>query len=317
GACSLLQIGEDDLRRAKLSDLSERLSEARLLAEDVGEGLRDLGREIDVTPEEIDQMESRLDQIHRLKKKYGNSCEEMLAYLDTCRSQLEELTSSDERMAQLEAQEKKQLATTKKVAVALTKARTTAATQLQARVESELRELDMPKVTFCVAFEAKTCRWEMDETGADKVQFLLSANIGEDLKPIQKVASGGELARVMLAMKNVLAQDDGIATLVFDEVDAGVSGRAAQKVAEKMSDVATYKQVLCVTHLPQIAAMADAHLQVEKGESAGRTYTAVTTLDRTGRQGELSRLMGGSTITQAMLDSAEELLTQADGYRSR
>ena len=143
----------------------------------------------------------------------------------------------------------------------------------------------------------------------------MSANVGEDLKPIQKIASGGELARIMLALKNVLAENDDVATLVFDEVDTGVSGRAAQKVAQKLAQVARHKQVLCVTHLPQIAAMADVHFSVEKGEKAGRTYTAVEALDRGRRQAELARLTSGDQVTQASLDSAGELLDGAEEYK--
>ena len=150
----------------------------------------------------------------------------------------------------------------------------------------------------------------------DAVRFLMSANVGEALKPIQKVASGGELARIMLALKNVLAQDDGVGSLIFDEVDTGVSGRAAQKVAEKMADVAGGKQVLCVTHLPQIAAMADTHFSVEKGERDGRTYTQVERLDQKGRVEELARLIGGAALTPALIKSAEDLLLQAEEYRS-
>lgn len=155
----------------------------------------------------------------------------------------------------------------------------------------------------------------MDETGLDEVQFLMSANVGEDLKPIQKIASGGELARIMLALKNVLAENDHVGSLVFDEVDTGVSGRAAQKVAEKMAQVAQHKQVLCVTHLPQIAAMADTHFAVSKGERGGRTYTALERLDRTRRREELARLIGGASVTPALLESAEELLAQAEQIR--
>ena len=157
----------------------------------------------------------------------------------------------------------------------------------------------------------------MDENGLDEVQFLMSANLGEALKPIQKVASGGELARIMLALKNVLAEGDEIGTLVFDEVDTGVSGRAAQKVAEKMAQVARHKQVLCVTHLPQIAAMADTHFSVQKGERGGRTYTQLEQLDWEGRRTELARLIGGASITPALLESAGELLRQAEEARRK
>ena len=173
-------------------------------------------------------------------------------------------------------------------------------------MQEELRQLDMPKVRFEVEFAPKGGEAGMDETGVDEIQFLMSANLGEALKPIQKVASGGELARIMLALKNVLAEGDEIGSLVFDEVDTGVSGRAAQKVAEKMAQVAQHKQVLCVTHLPQIAAMADTHFAVSKGGRGGRTYTALERLDR---------LIGGVSVTPALLGSAEELLAQAEQIR--
>ena len=198
---------------------------------------------------------------------------------------------------------------------ALSQARQTSAQSLRDRVQEELRQLDMPKVRFEVEFAPKGGEAGMDETGVDEIQFLMSANLGEALKPIQKVASGGELARIMLALKNVLAEGDEIGSLVFDEVDTGVSGRAAQKVAEKMAQVAQHKQVLCVTHLPQIAAMADTHFAVSKGERGGRTYTALERLDRTRRREELARLIGGVSVTPALLGSAEELLAQAEQIR--
>ena len=155
----------------------------------------------------------------------------------------------------------------------------------------------------------------MDATGLDEVRFLMSANLGEDLKPIQKIASGGELARIMLALKNVLAENDDVTTLVFDEVDTGVSGRAAQKVAEKLYQVARSKQVLCVTHLPQLAAMGDVHFSVEKRETDGRTYTAVERLDESRRREELARLTGGASITPTMLEGAGELLKAAARFK--
>ncbi len=320
GAVALLSTGSESLYplrniSGQMEELAEQLAELRSQAEDIGEVLREMTREIEVTPEELDQMESRLDLLYRLKKKYGNTVEEMLEYLDKCRLELEDIADSDDRILRLEKKLEKQLVLTKKKGELLREARQSAATELTNRVVEELRQLDMPKVQFSVEFSPKTCAYDMDETGLDNVQFLMSANVGEDLKPIQKVASGGELARIMLAMKNVLATDDGIASLVFDEVDAGVSGRAAQKVAEKMAEVARHKQVLCVTHLPQIAAMADAHLRVEKGEDGGRTFTAVAQLQREGRREELARLIGGSALTEAILTSAEELLCQAEGFK--
>ena len=169
---------------------------------------------------------------------------------------------------------------------------------------SELAQLDMPKVQFSCEF----VKLQLTPTGADGVAFYMSANAGEALKPMSKVASGGELARIMLAMKNVQAEKDRVDTLIFDEVDTGVSGRAAQKVAEKLRAVAKHKQVLCVTHLPQLAALADTHLLIAKAERGGRTYTTVTPLDRTGRAQELARIIGGINITETTLRSAEEML---------
>ena len=198
---------------------------------------------------------------------------------------------------------------------ALRAARQEAAAALEARIQEELAQLDMPKVRFRVEFAPKPGEWAMDETGMDQVQFLMSANVGEDLKPIQKIASGGELARIMLALKNVLAENDQVGTMVFDEVDTGVSGRAAQKVAEKLAQVARAKQVLCVTHLPQLAAMADVHFSVEKGEQDGRTFTRVERLDRDRRTRELARLTSGDHLTGAALAAAGELLDSAERFK--
>ena len=175
----------------------------------------------------------------------------------------------------------------------------------------------MPKVRFRAEFSPKAGEYAMDETGMDEVQFLMSANVGEDLKPIQKIASGGELARIMLALKNVLAENDQVGTLVFDEVDTGVSGRAAQKVAEKLAGVARTKQVLCVTHLPQLAAMADVHFSVEKGEKNGRTFTRVERLSRERRMEELARLTSGDHITDATRRAAGELLDSAEQFKKK
>ena len=186
----------------------------------------------------------------------------------------------------------------------LRETRSLAAKRLEARLGEELAALDMPRAQFVCRFEEKA----LSENGIDDVCFLMTANIGEALKPMSKVASGGELARIMLAIKNVLAEQDEISTLIFDEVDAGVSGRAAQKVAEKLRQVSKGKQVLCVTHLPQIAAAADSHLLIQKSERDGRTFTQVTTLDLDGRKQELARIIGGAEITQTTLKSAEEMI---------
>ena len=317
GACSLIAQAEGEVQGVssispELSELSEKLTALRCAADDAADTLRDLSRSFDFSPGELDQVEERLDQLYRLRKKYGPTVEEMLDFLDRCRRELDQIQYADDTLARLEKDLKKAQKEAARRGETLSQARREAAGALQARVQEELRQLDMPKVQFQTEFTPKGGEAGMDETGLDEVQFLMSANLGEALKPIQKVASGGELARIMLALKNVLAEGDQIGTLVFDEVDTGVSGRAAQKVAEKMAQVARGKQVLCVTHLPQIAAMADTHFSVQKGEREGRTYTRLERLDRSQRREELARLIGGASITPSLLESAEELLRQAE-----
>lgn len=317
GACSLIAQAEGEVQGVssispELSELSEKLTALRCAADDAADTLRDLSRSFDFSPGELDQVEERLDLLYRLRKKYGPTVEDMLSYLDRCRKELDQIQYADDTLARLEKELKKAQKEAVRRGEVLSQARREAAEALQARVQEELRQLDMPKVQFQTEFTPKGGEAGMDETGLDEVQFLMSANLGEALKPIQKVASGGELARIMLALKNVLAEGDQIGTLVFDEVDTGVSGRAAQKVAEKMAQVARGKQVLCVTHLPQIAAMADTHFSVQKGEREGRTYTRLERLDRSQRREELARLIGGASITPSLLESAEELLRQAE-----
>ena len=211
--------------------------------------LRDLEEELDFSPEELDELEGRLDTIYRLKKKYGSTVEEMLDYLERSRQELDQIQYADDTIARLEPEAGEGQGGGGEAGGGTLQARRRAAEALQTRVQEELRQLDMPKVRFQVEFAPKEGAWGLDETGGDEVQFLMSANVGEALKPIQKVASGGELARIMLALKNVLAEDDGIDSLVFDEVDTGVSGRAAQKVAEKMAQVAR-KQAGALCHPP-------------------------------------------------------------------
>ena len=317
GAVSALRDAEEAVAGIRtlsddMGELYKRLEQLRCEAYDLAETIRDKREEFDFSPAELDAVESRSDLLYRLKKKYGATVEEMLSYLDKCRRELDDMETADDTLARLE----QQLETARKAVLAagaeLTAARKEAAGELEQRIQSELRDLDMHKVRFAIDFGEK----EPGPDGCDAVRFLMSANAGEDLKPIARIASGGELARIMLALKNVLAEQESIGTLVFDEVDTGVSGRAAQKVAEKLAQVSRRKQVLCVTHLPQLAAMADTHFSVEKGERDGRTYTRVVLLDREQRKAELARITGGSHVTEALLESAGELLDQAERYRS-
>ena len=296
----------------ELEELYQRLEQARCEVYDLAEIIREKRAEFDFSPAELDAVESRCDQLYRLKKKYGATVEDMLDYLEKCRAELDAIETADDTLLLLERKLKKTMEETVAAGAALTQARKEAAVILEKRIQQELQDLDMKKVRFAIEFTPK----EPGLDGCDVIRFLMSANAGEDLKPISRIASGGELARIMLALKNVLAEQESIGTLVFDEVDTGVSGRAAQKVAEKLAQVSRRKQVLCVTHLPQLAAMADTHFSVEKGERGGRTYTRVVQLDREQRKAELARITGGTQVTEALLESAGELLTQAEEYRT-
>ena len=320
GAVSLITEAENRLAQGgrysgELKELAEKAARIRCDADDLAELVRDMRGTLEFYPGELDEIEERLDKLYRLKKKYGGSTAEMLAYLDKCRQELDAIQFSEDRMIRLEAEWEKALEKARELGKLLSARRKAAADDLARRIQSELKELDMPRVRFQVEFAPKDSPDGMDATGMDTVRFLMSANVGEDLKPIHKIASGGELSRIMLALKNVLAETEQVATLIFDEVDAGVSGRAAGKVARKLFQVSVSKQVLCVTHLPQIAAMGDVHFSVEKGEQDGRTYTRVDRLDRPRRREELARLSGGD-ITAVMLDGAEELLAAAEQFKA-
>ena len=316
GALSLLQQAQEQLSSVRnmsesFSQLYDRLEAVYSEVYDIAYTVQDKKDEFDFTPNELDAVESRCDQLYRLKKKYGATVEDMLAYLERCRQELDQIAYADDTLALLQKKQEKAMQAVLSAAEALSKRRKEVAKELEQKILTELRELNMGCIRFEVAFSPK----KPDASGMDEVRFLMSANVGEELRPIQKIASGGELARIMLAMKNVFSQQEEIGTMVFDEVDTGVSGRAAQKVAEKMARISRRKQVLCVTHLPQIAAMADTHFSVEKGVSGGRTFTKVQELTRQQRREELARLTGGLQISQTMRDGAEELLAAADDYK--
>jgi DNA repair protein RecN (Recombination protein N) len=254
--------------------------------------------------DELEQIESRLDVIHRLRRKYGVNCDDILTYRANAQKELDEIEFADDHLERLKEKERKAQQAAMAAAMVLRESRKQTAQVLSERILTELSQLDMLRVQFSCEFTET----ELTADGADGVVFYMSANTGEALKSMSKVASGGELARIMLAMKNVLAELDQVATLIFDEVDTGVSGRAAQKVAEKLRQVSQYKQVLCVTHLPQLAALASTHFLIAKKEQNGRTYTTVTPLDTEGRKLELARIIGGANITETTLKSAEEML---------
>lgn len=272
------------------------------------EELRDKIYSLDYDPNETERAEERLDVIYRLSQKYGDSEEDILAYLENAEKERDALSFSDERAEQLRAETEKAYNEALAAAKKLSEIRIEAGKKFSADVERELAFLDMPSVKFIVNDSVG----ELYENGIDNIEFLLSANAGEDPKPLSKIASCGELSRIMLAIKCVLSELDDIDTLIFDEIDSGVSGRAALKIAAKMKELSKTHQVICVTHLAQIAAFADEHKLISKEEKDGRTYTCIASLDYNGRKYELARIMGGLTVTQSILNSAEELLSSAE-----
>ena len=318
GAAGLLTQAEHALGRlSRFSDsftsLHERITDLMYQVRDAAEEAKDMRDDLSYSADELEQIESRLDVIYRLRKKYGTTCQEILDYLEKARKELADIEFADDRLEKLKQKQQKAEKEAWAAAQVLRQNRRENAEIMSARILQELKELDMPRVQFSCQFR----ELELQPNGADAVAFYLSANAGEALKPLSKVASGGELARIMLSMKNVLAEKDQIATLIFDEVDTGVSGRAAQKVAEKLRKLAQHKQVLCVTHLPQMAALADTHMLISKCERDGRTYTSVTPLDTEGRKRELARIIGGTHITETTLKSAEEMLRFEENQAQR
>ena len=317
GAAGLLSNAEHALSRvstisADMHTLHQKISDLMYSVQDAADELRAMRDDLSYSEGELEEIEERLDAVHKLKRKYGASVEDVLDYLAKSEQRLDEIEFASDRIETLKKREAELQKETIRQGEILREKRLSAAQAMESRICDELRQLDMPKIRFVCEFTPQ----QPMQTGLDSVRFLMSANVGENLKPLSKVASGGELARIMLAMKQVLAQQDGVPTLIFDEVDAGVSGRAAQKVAYKLWTVSKGRQVLCVTHLPQIAAMADAEYTVEKRVENERTYTSVLHLDESGRKQELARLIGGSMITETTLAGAAELLRLAAEAKS-
>lgn len=293
------------------SELTSALSELT----DAAERIRDFRDSLDINEGEYDALETRLAQLRRLEKRY--QCDEagLIETLERSREEYDTLKNSSAMREELALELAKREKTAYNASQALTHKRVAVSKRLQKRVQEGLRDLSMPNVRFETEITPVGGQPGFDANGADEVRFLMSANAGEEPGRISRIASGGELARIMLVMKDALTERAGPDTLVFDEIDEGVSGIAAQRVAEKLAHISRRKQVICVTHLPQIAAMADTHFHVEKQTRDGRTYTAVTALDRDGRIREIARLHGGDNITDTTLKSAEEQLDAAGIYK--
>ena len=310
-------VGKAAAIAPELDAAAKNINDAAFALSDAAETLRDLRESLDFSPDEYDALETRIALLNKLERKYSRDEDALISYLGECRGRLDDIQYADERLEKLE----KLLAAQQKVCVGaaavLTARRAKAAEELQARIVSELRDLNMPSVKFAVLFEKLDNGQGFDSTGADRICFMMSANAGEEPGRISRIASGGELSRIMLAMKNVFAENDPVSTMIFDEIDTGVSGIAVQRVGEKLFTVSTGKQVLCVTHLPQIAAMADSHYVIVKQERGGRTYTDVRRLDKDGRCRELARLHGGDNVTATTLASAGEQLESAEAFKAR
>ncbi len=313
GACALLdEVSSAISALREVSDafdgMAEQAEEVRLLAADLRDSVCSQSSNLDFSPAEREFVEQRLDEIYRLKQKYGGTIPEILAYRDKIDAELNTLENADDRRETLREQYREKLAETKRIAAALTEKRREAAKKLEQEIVRELSELDMDKVRMRIAVHTGT---KLSAHGFDTVTFEISVNPGEPEKPLSKVASGGELSRIMLALKNVLTAGEDVGMLIFDEIDTGVSGHAAQQIGRKLSAIAKKKQTLCVTHLPQIAAMGDHHLRISKSVRDGRSFTDVSPMDRTHRIDEIARLLSGEEISDAARRNAEELLDAA------
>ncbi|MGN0695788.1 MAG: DNA repair protein RecN [Oscillospiraceae bacterium] len=287
-----------------LPELIGRLKNIRVELSDISSELIRENDSIDADPAHIAEISERIDVLRELKKKYGPTLSDVLDVYNTALAEAEKIEGSSEEIKETAKERERLLAEVSEKAKALSAARAEAGERFVRQIEEELTFLDMPNVKLAVA----QTTGKLTGNGMDSVEFLISANKGEALKPLSKIASGGELSRIMLALKNVIADKDDIHTLIFDEIDTGVSGRAAQKIGVKLREVSSARQVLCVTHLAQMAAMADNHLLIEKKTDSGRTFTTVRTLDGNERKYEIARIMVGDNITDAALKNAEEML---------
>ena len=298
-----------------LKTAAEGVAQARFLLEDAAERAADVRASLDFSEAEFESVEERLSLLRRLSRKYGADEAGLLTRLEDSRKRLEELASSEDLLIQLEKDAERAKAAVMAAGEDLTGKRKAAAEALSARVRAELSYLNMPSVRFVTEIGPIAAGEGFDATGRDTVRFLLSANAGAPPGRLSRIASGGELSRVMLALMSVFSEKDGVGTLVFDEIDTGVSGVTAQRVGEKMALLARSKQLICITHLPQIAAMADSQFSIEKAERGGTTFTTVTELDRSGRVEALARLYGGDRVTKTTRKSAGELMEAAEDFK--
>ena len=292
----------------EISPIYDRLSSAAIEMEDISEEIGSLLDSLDIDPKRYDYLNQRSDELRRIMKKYGPELDDVLTTLENSQNELDELSGAEQSLDELNKEKERLLAEVSKKAKVLSDHRKKAGERFVSQVTEELEFLNMPKVKLVV--QQKTGKLTIN--GMDSIEFLISANLGEEPKPIAKIASGGELSRIMLAIKSIISYNDTIGTLIFDEIDTGVSGRASQKIGIKLKQISRLRQVLCVTHLAQMAVMADNHLLIEKNIQGDRTVTTVRTLDHEQRKYEIARIMGGENITELMLENAEQYLKDAD-----
>ena len=292
----------------QLKSIYDTLNEIMYSLEDTAHEIKEFGETVEFDEQTLNEIEERLDLISRLKRKYGNSIEEILEYLKKAESELNDIKLSDERTNELKEELKNITKELKEKGNVLTQRRENAAKVLEENIEKSLHELNMEKSKFKVSIENDGTFYD---NGMDKVEFLISTNPGEPLKPLVKIASGGELSRVMLAIKSILADSDGVDTMIFDEIDTGVSGKAAMSIAKKLAVIAKNKQVICITHLPQLTAMADNHYLIQKNTDGEMASTTLKELDEEGRELELARIIDGGEVTELALSHAKQMLENA------
>ena len=291
----------------ELSALCDRLESARIEVQDISQELDSILGKLNVDPKRFDWLNQRSEELRRICKKYGPTLDDVLNTLANSKQELQTLENSEQDLSKLEEQKTQILTEVSKKALALSDHRKKAAERFVKQVTDELEFLNMPNVKIVV----DSVQGKLTLKGMDTIEFLISANVGEQPRPLARIASGGELSRIMLALKNVIAEKDAIGTLIFDEIDTGVSGRAAQKIGLKLKSIAKFRQVLCVTHLAQIAVMADNHILIEKNVVGERTVTTVRPLSQEDRKHEIARIMGGDSITPLLLENAQQLIDEA------
>jgi DNA repair protein RecN (Recombination protein N) len=318
---------------ADLSRIDPALSDDQLAADAMVEQMTELSRRlrqyrenIEFNPERLEEIEERLEQIRLLQRKYGNSIADVLAFGDQTRAELDQIEHGEERVAELKVQEEAAVREYVGIAIDLSRARSQAGVRLSGALESELTELDMPGTRFAVGIDDESDKRGVElpdgrkvafgSTGIDRCEFLIAPNAGEDLKPLVKVVSGGETARLMLALKTILSEGDTVPTLIFDEIDAGIGGQTAVVVGRKIADLAHERQIICVTHLPQIAAFADIHFSVRKRVVGGRARTEVQTLDSNERVSELAGMFGGDNPQQTAHAHARETIEASNAWKA-